>query len=126
VQIAERNAELRAKVPGFVELQPAETLQEKAAEAKRNFLQKLNENKAKLAQVYYTKPTLLERHTQSLATKSAAAQALEKCANAIKGAPTTGGGKSKANKGKKGDDESYDDFFSADENLKLSARNAAV
>lgn len=83
----DRDEELKAKNPGMkLEVSLAEhEAAERAARAREEYRAKLRENKQKLKDAMRNRPSLLERHDQNIATRSAATQALKTITHAMMG-----------------------------------------
>ncbi|RYH16689.1 hypothetical protein EON65_29655 [archaeon] len=83
----DRDEELKAKNPGMkleVSLAEHEAV-ERAARAREEYRAKLRENKQKLKEAMRSRPSLLERHDQNIATRNAATQALKTITHAMMG-----------------------------------------
>lgn len=113
-QIADAERERRELMKGgYHELSEAE-LEQNRLDAKREYKRKLKENQARLDAALRDRPSLLQRHEQAIASKQAASSALNKVAKAVSGGTTSA---------KKGDTTGYEDdfdFFTQEENVKLS------
>ena len=110
-QIAETERERReAMKSGYHELSEAELEQNRIA-AKKEFQRRLKENQQRLAEVLRDRPSLLQRHEQTLAAKQAANSALKKVAKAM-------GADKKVNTS--GYSENFE-FFTQEEAMKLTA-----
>ena len=102
--VEERDRERKEKLPGeFREISPAQ-MQEHIKNAKNEFKNRLKENKKRLEEVLSNRPSLLERHEQDIAQRTAGTKALSKVATAV------------------GDGEF--DFFNEDEAAKLGVMGA--
>jgi hypothetical protein len=110
---------------GYRELSEAE-LEMNRKEAKKEFKRKLRENQEKLNAALQNRPSLLQRHEQTIAAKTAASSALNKVARAVS-APS-GSGSGGSGDGKKGGGSGeYDfDFFTEEENIKLAVSRGAA
>ena len=83
-QISSWEKERRDSMPGYRELSEAE-LEQNRREAKKNFKANMKRNQERLNEVLADRPSLLERHAQNIAAKSAANSALSKVAKAVTG-----------------------------------------
>ena len=109
-QINDWEKSRRVSMPGYHELSEAE-LEQNRREARANYKANMKRNQDRLKEVLSERPSLLERHEQSMTSKSAASQALSKVAAAVQG-------------NRKSKDNSYNDddfdFFDDEEKIKLS------
>ena len=109
-QINDWEKSRRESMPGYHELSEAE-LEQNRREARANYKANMKRNQDRLKEVLSERPSLLERHEQTMTSKSAATQALSKVAAAVHG-------------DRKGARDSYDnddfDFFNEEEKVKLS------
>jgi hypothetical protein len=83
--IKDREEDLRSRNPGMkVELSASEhDAARRSAEAREAYRAKLRENKMKLNEAMRNRPSLLDRHDQSVAQRAAGAQALKTLTQAI-------------------------------------------
>lgn len=131
IALKDREEELKSKNPKLFEISTTEALAaERAAEAREEYRRKLRENKQRLRESLKNRPSLLQRHDESMASKTAATSALKKVARAVHEVEQhygndeddldaiLGGGKGKPSTGKT---HGTDQIFSAKEKMVLAA-----
>jgi hypothetical protein len=107
-QIKDWEKARRESMPGYHELSEAE-LEQNRREARKNYKANMKRNQERLKEVLNERPSLLQRHEQAMASKTAATQALSKVAAAVKGNKSSGDY----------DNDDFD-FFNEEEKVKLS------
>lgn len=85
MSIKDRESELRSKQPNtLLELSGTEQqASERAARAREEYREQLRANKRKIADSLKNRPSLLQRHDESMATKTASTMALKKVAAVV-------------------------------------------